>query len=228
MTAEKTEQELFVPTKTSEKTTDVEVATETELSVVTGKHSSEVIQAIFNLHFPTVSRVLDMTYGKGNFWKWPYRFSLTGADIAHDKGGLQADSRRLPFDDASFDVAVIDPPFMHGATANGYSSTVGLNRDFSRLCSQAVVLTLYKALLQEAYRLVSVGVVVKCKDIIESGKFAHMSAKVSAALEEVGFVLDDKVVFVPDIVLARDPRWKQWHFRRQESYFLIGRKKANP
>lgn len=193
-------------------------------SVFTDRSSAPVIEAIFALHFPDTKRVLDMTYGKGVFWKWDYQFELLGVDVAHAEGGLQADSRHLTMlDDNTFDVAVIDPPFMHGASPGGYSGGVKLDDYYSRLPSQHDVLSLYEALANEAHRLVTQGMIIKCKDIIESGKYIPMEQWLITDLDDNrDWRLIDKAVYVPPMTLAKDPRWgKQKHFRRQESYFLV-------
>lgn len=195
-----------------------------ETSVFTGVDSAAVVEAIFALHFPQAARVVDLTFGKGRFWKWDHPFEVVGVDIAPVVECLQMDGRNTTFPDQSFDVAVIDPPFMHGGEGRGsYQSTVGMNADFSRLRNQRDVLELYARLCLEAKRL-SRGVVVKCKDTIEASKYIDNSRRIASVLGKTGWTLVDKAVLVPAVTLPDDPKWKnQQHFRRQESYFLVGK-----
>lgn len=64
-------------------------------------------------------RVIDPTYGRGAWWKeWQPSF-LTHHDITQDG----VDFRKLPEDDASFDVAAFDPPYV--CTGGRETSTIG-------------------------------------------------------------------------------------------------------
>ena len=63
-------------------------------SVFTVRESAPVVEAIFKLHFPNVKVVLDMTFGKGRFWKWEHPFQVVGIDIdPKDPRALKGDSR---------------------------------------------------------------------------------------------------------------------------------------
>src|SRR3990167_2042044 len=140
-------------------------------SVFHVRESVPVVEAIFSLHFPDAKMVLDMTYGKGRFWKWDHPFKVFGIDIApKDERAHKGDSRHTGILPGKIDVCIIDPPFMHA----GLRTTVhqeyndvsdGDSNQEGALKNQAAVLDLYKALLAEAYRL-QADVLVKCKDTI--------------------------------------------------------------
>jgi len=193
------------------------------LSTFVGANSSDVIRAIFLLHFPKAKRVVDMTYGCGRFWHWAHRFEVVGVDIK-GTAAILANSTYLPFRDRSFDVAVIDPPFRH---AVGYNSTLGLNRDYAGVRSQRNALELYAGMIIEAERVAG-GVIVKLKDTVERSRFIHNTARVAGLLAENGFEVVDKAILVPTVVLPNDPKWiRRYHFRHQESYFLVGKKQGS-
>ena len=56
-------------------------------------------------------RLLDVTYGKGVFWKQVAAddYRVLGTDI---QSGV--DCTELPYDDQSLDALVLDPPYMEG------------------------------------------------------------------------------------------------------------------
>jgi hypothetical protein len=205
-------------------------------SVFNVAESAPVVEAIFALHFAEAKVVLDMTFGKGRFWKWEHPFKVVGVDIdPKDERAIKGDSRHTGLPPGQVDVCVIDPPFMHAGlktTVHGdyndssreaYNSTVKLNDDYARLSSQAAVLDLYTALLIEAHRL-QADVLVKCKDTIQAGKLVLASHNIARVMEEQNYAVIDKAVMIPTGPLVTDPKWKrQQHFRRRESYFFVGR-----
>jgi hypothetical protein len=98
-----------------------------------------------------------------------------------------------------------------------------LEDDFRGLGSQAAITELYEALIGRASE-VAPGIIVKAKDTIERGRFVDRRGTIAALLAN-HYNLVDVAVFVPTIVLSDDPKWeRQLHFRRQESYFLVGKK----
>ncbi|WP_139323092.1 site-specific DNA-methyltransferase [Deinococcus marmoris] len=87
--------------------------------------NSELFKDILDLHVPRGSLVADVTYGKGVFWKliekdsYQLRFSdldaKTDHDINHDVPvNTGVDARNLPFEAASLDCLVFDPPYQEG------------------------------------------------------------------------------------------------------------------
>jgi len=182
-------------------------------SVFVGRCSSGVVEAIFRLHFPDARTVADLTYGRGAFWKWPHNLEITGFDLERrGTDGRDGTGR--------YDVAVVDPPFRHSRSPT--PSTIKLEDDFRGLSSQAAITELYEALIAQASTLAH-GIIVKTKDTIERGRFVDRRGSIAALLADY-YNLVDVAVFVPSIVLSDDPKWiRQLHFRRQESYFLVGK-----
>ena len=74
------------------------------------------------LHVPVGSKVGDVTYGTGIFWKQVPRslYRLFPSDI---KTGT--DCRDLPYRNASFDCIVLDPPYMEGLFRRRQSHLAG-------------------------------------------------------------------------------------------------------
>jgi len=73
--------------------------------------NSDIFPKILGLHVPTGSKVADVTYGKGVFWKNipEGHYHLLATDI---KSGV--DCRTLPYRNGEIDCVVLDPPYMEG------------------------------------------------------------------------------------------------------------------
>ena len=87
--------------------------------------NSDLFARLAELHIPPRSRIADVTYGKGVFWRKvpPGLYDLHASDIelaagetrdmfVHFRDGV--DCRKLPYEDESFDCIVLDPPYMEG------------------------------------------------------------------------------------------------------------------
>ena len=213
-------------------------------SLRTSGTSADVIESIFELHFPVAESVLDLTWGRGTFWNWDWRgrFTLhandayayipdTDSDIV---AGSRWDFTRVVQDLGCpewqrWDVVVFDPPF----TANGpqrgtdrhqdrYGSTRDLNgapqniHDVWRLLDEGT---------RTACRLARLGVIVKTQDVIESGRYWDSETVACTAVAASNFRVEDKVRLLvgrraqPDTV--RGARIQ--HFRDRPSVFIVGK-----
>ena len=74
-------------------------------------NNADIFPNVLSLHVPEGSKVADVTYGKGVFWRkvQTEKYDLHPSDIAD---GI--DCRDLPYEDESFDCIVFDPPYMEG------------------------------------------------------------------------------------------------------------------
>ncbi len=185
------------------------------LSVFQGRRSSEAIQAILPLHFPAAKTTVDPTYGKGVFWKG-INIAVTGGDLEGSRSkDWVGDCRALPFRDNSFDIGVLDLPFMHDIKAH---SGTNLWDDFRGIGSWEKLVSLSCLGAEELGRVCRQGFIIKLKDGIESGQYRPIVSLFISRFKAPYDVL----VLVPQVTLATDPKWKTvQHFRRQESYFLV-------
>src|SRR5690606_19211674 len=81
--------------------------------------NGELFARIMALHVPPRSKVADVTYGKGVFWRRiaPGTYDLLASDIELGSGEQdmfveyrdKIDCRALPYDDRSLDCVVLDP-----------------------------------------------------------------------------------------------------------------------
>jgi len=79
--------------------------------------NSDIFPQILALHVPDGSKIADVTYGNGVFWRNIdlSKYELVTSDIA-----TGIDCRNLPYQNESFDVLVLDPPYIEGLLRNNH------------------------------------------------------------------------------------------------------------
>jgi hypothetical protein len=214
-----------------------------------------IFPMILELHVPAGSQVADITYGKGVFWRRvdTSKYDLHASDLkkhglpASCRGGV--DSRRLPYEDESFDAVVFDPPYMHtpGGTAhNGHQNyeeyyanntvddpeVIGQIWEETKGCPpkyHEAVLDLYFRSGKEAWRVLRKGgiFIVKCQDEVCTNRQRLTHLEITNRYEKYGFVVEDLFVVMrrnrPGVsrIMTR-----QYHARKNHSYFMVYRKGA--
>lgn len=180
--------------------------------------------------------VVDVTYGRGNFWT-RYR---PGRLVAHDLVLDGVDFRQLPEADASVDVVVFDPPYIpqggretstlrsRGAhqpgdgnvrARGGFLERYGLV-DGPRTVPELEAL--FAAGMKEATRVLRPGgrLLVKCMDYVNSGRYVAARHFVVATALELGLRQVDE--FVHYSGLGPQPsRDVQKHSRRAHSFLCV-------
>lgn len=201
------------------------------LSVVMG-NNADLIKHIAPLYIPNGSVVRDVTWGRGAFWTKIDRtaVSVVGSDIDDRIGGhgdvLLADFRQLPDEDASADVVVLDPPYIHNPGVKGKRHTTDdryNNAATTAGMSHNDIRALYGLGMSEALRVLRPGGRLMCKgkDEIESGRQCWSSRELAADAEDLGFYCKDFVILVPS---SRTPqsRWStQKHIRKVHSFLWV-------
>ncbi len=140
-------------------------------------------------------RILDPTYGLGNWWKlWhPYQ----GCLLRHDLDPAKApdgpmDFTALAYRDRSFDVVAYDPPYkLNGTPTEAVDAAYGVHEP--RTVDQR--LTLMFAGLIEAIRVVRVGglVLAKCQDMVVSGRKVWQTRLMAAHAAQHGCRVVDEL-----------------------------------
>ncbi len=97
-------------------------------SVVTSRRNADLIAAVAEVWIDSDDVVLDMTYGKGNFWTVYRPDNLIVHDLALDG----VDFAALPELDESVDVVVFDPPYIAPGAKDGKRDTTGVPEFFAR------------------------------------------------------------------------------------------------
>lgn len=224
--------ELYPTEHKKRKSPDGVTTSELICTAHVGKNE-DVFPSILNLHVPQGSVVADVTYGKGIFWKNvpKSKYKLFATDI---KTGT--DCRKLPYDDASIDCVVLDPPYMEGLYRIDASQMAGSGTyaPFRNVYSNGertlgspkyhdAVLDLYFKAGKEAYRVLrKYGVlIVKCQDEVSANTQRLTHVEIIKEYESMGFYTKDLFVVVRPNRPAVSRIKKQEHARKNHSYFLV-------
>ncbi len=181
---------------------------------------------VLSLYVAMGSTVADVTYGKGVFWRSVPKgaFKLLPTDL---QDGV--DARELPYDNASIDCVVFDPPYMHtpGGTAHvdhqNYEGYYQNNRAASNKKYHEAVLDLYFEAAKEAHRVLKAGgvYIVKCADEVCANQQRLTHVEIINELEQYGFVTEDLFVLVQNGKPGVSRVLKQVHARKNHSYFIV-------
>jgi hypothetical protein len=193
--------------------------------------NDELFPQVLSLYVPEGSRVADVTFGKGVFWKGvpEGQFELFASDLA--KG---VDCRKLPYENGSLDCVVFDPPYMHtpGGTAHanhqnyeGYYRNNGTGNGTTKKYHEAV-LDLYFQAAREAHRVLrSEGIyIVKCADEVCANQQRLTHVEIINELAANGFIVEDLFVLMRNNKPGVSRVLRQAHARKNHSYFLVFRK----
>ncbi len=184
---------------------------------------SEILNNIIQLYCPRGFEV-DPTYSKGNFYK----------DIPEPKYKLdlhpqsnevkEADSRQMPFPNASVGDIMFDPPFVGGSRKDGKPGII--KERFGYYKNVPILWKFYRDSLDEFYRILKPdGVLVfKCQDTIECGSQYLSHVEIINYAYSIGFYPLDIFILVAKNRLISPNQLTQQHARKFHSYFLVFRK----
>ncbi len=185
---------------------------------------------VLSLYVARGSRVADVTYGKGVFWRNVPAgvYELFATDLK-----TNVDLRDLPYEDGEMHALVLDPPYMHspGGTAHSghqnFEEYYKNNLSTSRSKYHEAVLDLYFSGLQEANRVLQEeGIaIVKCQDEVCANvqRLTHVEL-VNFAESILGWVCQDLFVLHTNRRPGVSRIIAQRHARKRHSYFLVFRK----
>jgi len=220
--------------------------------------NAELFASIARLHLRPGSKIADVTFGRGVFWKCiePDMYELHSSDIDPGQPSMaddhplrmrgeswthhaSVDCRALPYEDASFDAVVLDPPYMEGFFRSKQTQRAGSGSHASFQGAYAnvgtyepetggprwhdVVVELYRRAGLEARRVLRRGglLVVKCQDEVSAGLQRLTHVEIIAALEAMGFYAKDLFVLVRTNAPGVSRCKRQLHARKNHSYFLV-------
>jgi 16S rRNA G966 N2-methylase RsmD len=195
--------------------------------------NADIFPKILSLHVPEGSRIADVTYGNGVFWRNVdiSKYELISSDIA-----TGIDCRNLPYQDENFDVLVLDPPYMEGLLRNNQEHKAG-NGVFSAFREyysngnetsdgpkwHAAVTDLYFKAGAEAYRVLKPNgvMIVKCQDEVSANRQWLTHVEIINHYVQMGFYTKDLFVVVRTNKAGISRLIKQKHARKNHSYFLV-------
>jgi hypothetical protein len=195
--------------------------------------NDEIFPAILKIYVPAGSRVADVTFARGVFWRNvpKHQYELLATDV---RTGV--DCRALPYENESVDCVVFDPPYMHtpGGTAHvnhqNYENYYGNNvaRNGSAKKYHEAVLDLYFQASHEARRVLrSEGIyIVKCMDEVCANQQRLTHVELINEFCRQGFIVEDLFVLLRQNRPGVSRVLRQVHARKNHSYFLVFRKSA--
>ncbi|MFA7235695.1 MAG: DNA methyltransferase [Phycisphaeraceae bacterium] len=196
--------------------------------------NSELFPKILDLHVPVGSVIADVTYGSGVFWRNipKGKYVLHATDIADG-----VDCRKLPYDAASLDCVVLDPPYMEGffRKSKQHKAGSGTHSAFRNYYSNGdeqaegtakwhqAVTDLYFKAGYEAHRVLKDHgiLIVKCQDEVSANRQWLTHIEIYNEYATMGFYCKDLFVVVRENrpVVARLKQ--QVHARKNHSYFMV-------
>jgi len=194
------------------------------LSAITGSND-EIFKDIISLYCPKGFKIADVTYGNGVFWK---QVNIAYYNLIKSDLNNGTDFRNLPYKDEEFDCVILDPPYIYNPSntikksiSNSYNNNIT-----DGLKSNNDVLRLYDDGIKEIKRILKIKgiLIIKCQDIIESGKNKWNHIEIYELAMNRGFFAEDLFVLVQKTIPCK--RWdRQLHARKNHSYFWVFRRK---
>ena len=194
-----------------------------EHPILTAKkgNNSDLFPDILKLYVPPKSKVADVTYGRGAFWK---KVDMELFDLHPSDLKTGTDLKNLPYENSSFDAFVIDPPYAHSSTVE-LKSPIANSYNLNSVSGRRNILSLYFNGMVEAWRVLNRNaiLIVKCQDEVESGQQRWNHVVIMGYAESLGFKCIDLFVLLRKgkPVMRHE---HQLHARKNHSYFLIFKK----
>lgn len=192
--------------------------------------NDDVFPKVLSLYVAPGSRVADITYGQGVFWrnvpKGVYR--LLPSDL---KSGT--DCRSLPYEDGTIDCVVLDPPYMHTPGGSAHENHQNYENYYRNNATNhstkkyhEAVLDLYFETSGEAHRVLrNEGIfIVKCGDEVCANRQRLTHVEIINELAKKGFLVEDLFVLLRRNRPGVSRVLQQAHARKNHSYFLVFRK----
>jgi hypothetical protein len=200
--------------------------------------NADLFAQILALHVPPGSRIADVTFGQGVFWRQvpPGLYRVLPSDLA-----TGTDCRALPYPAESLEALVLDPPYMEGllrpkaGTRAGQGSHVALRDYYASGGEHAApgggrwhqaVVDLYLDAAREARRVLrDHGIlIVKCQDEVSANRQELTHVQIVTGFAELGFYARDLFVLVRNNRPGVARLMRQVHARKNHSYFLVFQK----
>ncbi|MEY4768165.1 MAG: hypothetical protein RL637_804 [Pseudomonadota bacterium] len=196
--------------------------------------NADVFPLILDLHVPVGSKIADVTFGTGVFWK---NVDLTKYELISSDISQGIDCRKLPYQNESLDAVVLDPPYMEGLLRNNknHKAGDGSHASFREYYSNGdesnnegpkwhgAVTDLYYRAGHEAFRVLKDNgvMIVKCQDEVSANRQWLTHVEIINYYQELGFYTKDLFVVVRQNKASVSRLKQQIHARKNHSYFLV-------
>ncbi len=163
------------------------------ISTVVFTNNADLIADVAELRFRPDDVVLDVTFGRGTFWKKYRPANLIAHDIRLDGVDFQC----LPEADSSADIVVFDPDYT--STGNKATSTIPAFSDrygIGEVRGWQALFAKVGAGLKECARVTRRELLVKSADYVESGQRRFLHHHVVTTCLELGLTQVDELVLV--------------------------------
>jgi hypothetical protein len=209
-------------------------------TTITAGTNADLIRAVASVHLPDGARVCDMTFGKGSFWRKCRHRAVTiyASDLTrrHDEPSpqldflsplrthfVQADFRHLPYRAGVFDLAVLDPPYIHHGDSHVTDASYNNAATTPSMYHRDIVATVYLPGILEAARVLKAGgqLWLKTKDEVESGRqcWSHQELYTLATAQRYFTAVDHAIL---QTTPPNMQRWeRQLHLRKTHSVLWI-------
>jgi hypothetical protein len=190
------------------------------------RNNGELIADVAKLWFPEFDNVIDLTYGKGTWWKKYLPWMITTNDLdpateAHYNEDFRATSQHAD----TYDVVAFDPPYVaiggrETSTIKDHHARYGMESG-NPLATQKLI----NAGLTEAQRICKPGGIIlcKCANYISSGKYqAGVFDTWEYGVNALYLDLVDQFILVGEP--GRQSQTTQVHARNNYSCLLVFRK----
>jgi len=158
---------------------DPKLGTDTGLRI--GRYSSaEAVRLLLHCFFRDAHTAVDLTYGAGQFWKPPYPPQLTLTTNSIDPNAptdLHVDFTATELPEAAYGVAIYDPPHLPHLAPTSFMA-----RRYGTVRSTTGFRSMIEAGALEAWRISSVGVIVKLADYPNGGAYLPLTSWATEAL----------------------------------------------
>ncbi len=199
--------------------------------------SSDIFPTILQLYARQDSRIADVTYGTGVFWRRIPDDQYKTRYLSDIQTGT--DARHLPYSSGSLELLVFDPPYLRPSGDSTYqTSEHQAFRSYYKVGEgappeetpegkwhEALLSFYFEGFKEHARVLCDNGVyVVKCQDEVCANRQRLTHVELIRHYEAAGFVVEDLFMLVRAAKAGVSRCVRQLHARKNLSFFIVARK----
>jgi len=186
-------------------------------------NNADLIAEVAKLYATGDPKIADLTYGKGVFWRKTPHLRVFGSDLI-TQPKRPHDFTNLPYCDATFDIAVLDPPYIHSPGQHQTDSHYQNRATTKGMLWRDLRQQLYIPGMKEAMRIVKPDggqVWVKCKDQVQSGMQRWCHVELCHDAMALGLYPRDLFILIASSRTS-NTRWSvQYHARKPHSFLWV-------